>query len=82
MNFRWLAAMRARLVDDVRQLHRFYSVRAAAIGAVLLTAWTRLPDDVKALLPGWLSRLIAYAVLLAVVAGAATKQTFKGDANG
>lgn len=73
-----LESIRARMVDDWRHLHRFYSVRVAAMGAALLTAWPQLPDDIKALLPGWLTKAIAYLILVGVVVGAATHQDFSG----
>lgn len=69
-----IATVRAHLVDDWKQLHKFYSVRAAAAGAVILTAWPEVPDDVKAALPGWVVQGFAYAVLFAAIAGAAVKQ--------
>ena len=72
------AALRTRLVDDWKQLYRFYSVRMAALGMTLLTVWPQLPDDVKVLLPGWLTRLIAYVILAGIVIGAATRQNLGG----
>ena len=82
---KWLVlagAVKARLVDDAKHLHKFYSTWAAGAGAVLLTVWPQIPDDVKAMLPGWLVKAAAYAVLIAVVAGAAVKQDFGAKRGG
>lgn len=77
-----VAYLRSRLVDDWKHLHKFYSVQVAAVGAALLTAWPQLPDDVKALLPGWLSRAIAYLILAGVVISVSTKQDFRQPPSG
>lgn len=45
------ARIRARLIADLRQSWRFWSVRISAIGAALMAAWTALPADVRAGLP-------------------------------
>ena len=75
-----MTALRTRVaalaVDDIRHLHRFYTTWAAAVGATLTTVWVNLPGDIRAMLPGWLVQVTAYAVLLAVVLGAAAKQEF------
>lgn len=79
-----LAALKSRLVDDWKHLHRFYSVRAAAIGMVLMYAWPKIPDDIKAAFPTWFTQAVGYLILLGVIAGAATAQNFGGKppANG
>ncbi len=46
------ARIRARLIDDVRQAHRYWSVRISAIGAALSAAWATLPPDTRMMIPG------------------------------
>ena len=70
------AAIVARLVDDWRHLHRFFSVWAAAAGSALLTGWQVIPDDMRSYLPHWLPTTAAYLTLACVVIGVAVKQDF------
>ena len=72
------AALATRLVDNWKNLHRFYSVWAASIGGGLLTAWQIIPDDMRAYLPHFIPIVAAYVTLICVVIGAATKQDFRG----
>ncbi len=78
------AAVAARVVDDWRHLHKFYTTWVAAAGTALLSAWDGIPhvwrgipDDVKAAIPPGIVHAMAYIVLLAVVIGAVTRQDFK-----
>jgi hypothetical protein len=70
------AAVAARVVDDWRHLHRFYSVKIAALGAAMLTAWEVMPDKAIAFLPHWIPSVAAYATLIGVIAGVLAKQDF------
>jgi hypothetical protein len=70
------AAVVARLVDDWRHLHRFFSVWAASAGGALLTGWQVIPDDMRSYLPHWLPVVAAYLTLACVVIGVAVKQDF------
>ena len=75
---RALAATAARLVDDWKYLHRFFSVRLVALGSALLTAWQMMPDKVVDLLPHWIPVAAAYLTLISIAVGVAVKQDFKG----
>jgi len=46
------ARIRARLIDDVRLAHRYWSVRISAIGAAASAAWVALPSDMRMAIPG------------------------------
>ena len=75
---KWWAPIRARLIDDAGRWWRFWSMRLAILGALLESfarwfpdqvrdAWTWLPDDMRALLPGWLTRSVPLALFVAVI---------------
>lgn len=74
----WAAAARARMIDDARLWWRFWSIRFAAIGVLIqgfLTwfpdqakdVWTWLPEDMRALLPTWLTHSVPVVLFLAVM---------------
>jgi hypothetical protein len=46
------ARIRARLIDDVRLAHRYWSMRISAIGAAASAAWVALPPDMRTTIPG------------------------------
>jgi len=48
----WRARIRARLIDDLRRAHCFWSMRLATIGAAFMMAWISLPADTRAAVPG------------------------------
>lgn len=61
------ARIRARLIDDVRQAYRFWSVRIAVIGAAVSAAWAALPPDTRTMIPGahWIGLALFIATALA-----------------
>ena len=63
----WRARIRARLIDDLRRAHRFWSVRLSALGAAFSAAWIALPADTRALVPGaqWIGLGLFLAIGLA-----------------
>lgn len=63
----WRARIRARLIDDLRRAHRFWSVRLSAVGATFSAAWIALPADTRVLLPGaqWIGLALFIAIGLA-----------------
>ena len=60
----WRARIRARLIDDLRRAHRFWSVQLSAVGAAFSAAWIALPADTRALVPG--AQWIGLALFLAI----------------
>jgi hypothetical protein len=74
----WVDALRARLIDDARNWHRYWSVRLAAFGAAVEAflkwfpdqakdVWNWLPDNMRAALPGWLLSSFPVLLFLAVI---------------
>jgi hypothetical protein len=68
------AHIETHLVDDWRQVHRWYSARAAAAGVALITVWEALPGSMRDFLPHWLGAAVAYCTIAAVIAGRLTRQ--------
>lgn len=75
---KWLAPLRARLIDDARLWWRFWSMRLAAFGAIvtalvqwfpdaLSAAWSAMPPDMRAYLPAPLLRSIPVALFVAIM---------------
>ena len=60
----WRARIRARLIDDLRRAHSFWSVQLSAVGAAFSAAWIALPADTRALVPG--AQWIGLALFLAI----------------
>jgi hypothetical protein len=56
--------IRARLVDDLNQAHKWLSVQAAALLALIAAGYDYLPDAQRYLSPGWV-KWGALVVLLA-----------------
>ena len=82
---RWRAWLRARLVADWTRAHKFSSVRLAAIGAVLeafvqwfpgtaTEIWNALPQDMRALLPPWLTSTLPVILLVAIAVARITRK--------
>lgn len=65
MTYALLARVRARLIDDLRLAHRYWSVRLSAMGAGASAAWIALPADLRAAIPG--TQWISFALFLAIV---------------
>ena len=40
-----------KLVDNVKECYRWFSMQAFALSAVIATTWVSLPADVKAMIP-------------------------------
>ncbi|BCA57670.1 DUF7940 domain-containing protein [Sphingomonas sp. HMP6] len=82
---RWRAWLRARLVDDWTRALKFSSVQMATAGA-LLTAfvqwfpgtatevWNALPQDMRALLPAWLTSTLPVILLVAIALARITRK--------
>ena len=60
----WRARIRARLIDDLRRAHHFWSMRLSAIGAAFSAAWIALPADTRVHVPG--AQWIGLALFLAI----------------
>ena len=60
----WRARIRARLIDDLRRAHSFWSVRLSALGAAFSAAWIALPADTRVQVPG--AQWIGLALFLAI----------------
>jgi hypothetical protein len=67
-----------KLIDGWRQAWRLWSVRLSALGAIimgwvaltpdaLLQAWNALPDDVQAMVPEHVGKLIPFALFVAAL---------------
>lgn len=74
---KWAAAVRARLIDDAGRWWRFWSIRLAALGALitafaqwfpdtLASVWNALPADMRELLPAPLLHSIPVILFVAV----------------
>ena len=75
---KWWAPLRGRLIDDARLWWRFWSMRLAALGAVvtalaqwfpdaLSAAWNAMPSDMRGLLPAPLLHSIPVILFVAVM---------------
>jgi len=75
---KWWAPVRARLIDDARLWWRFWSMRLAALGAIvsalaqwfpdaLSAAWNTMPYDMRAYLPAPLLHSIPVILFVAVM---------------
>jgi hypothetical protein len=75
---KWWAPLRARLIDDVRLWWRFWTMRLAALGAIvtalaqwfpdaLSVAWNAMPYDMRAYLPAPLLHSIPVILFVAIM---------------
>ena len=82
---KWRAWLRARIIDDWHRAWKFSSVQIAAAGALIGTLvqafpgvvteiWNALPQDMRALLPGWLTSSLPVALLVAIALARITKK--------
>ncbi len=62
------------LVEDWKRAWRWFSVQAMAAALALQGAWTALPDDMKAHVPGWVVTALSLALLLLGLFGRLVKQ--------
>ena len=72
----WRARIRARLIDDLRRAHSFWSVQLSAVGAAFSAAWIALPADTRVHVPG--AQWIGLALFLAVGLARLLHQPGKG----
>lgn len=70
-----------RLIDNWREAHRLWSVRLAALGALLMAAllgfpdmWADLPADMRALVPARLQALVPMLLFAATIASRVMRQ--------
>jgi hypothetical protein len=74
---KWVDALRARLIDDVNRWWRLWSIRLAALGAVitafvqwfpdtLSAVWNTIPPDMRELLPAPLLHSVPIILFVAV----------------
>ena len=56
--------LRDKFVDDLRSAHKWLSVQAAALLAIVATAYDYLPDAQRYLSPGW----VKWGALVVLVA--------------
>jgi hypothetical protein len=74
---KWWAPIRARLISDARLWWRFWSMRLAIAGALiaafvqwfpdtLASVWNAMPDDLRALLPAWLTHSVPVILFVAI----------------
>ena len=69
-----------KLADDARQAWRWISVQCMAVAVALQGVWATLGDDMKADLPGWAHKAVAWVTvtfLVAGIGGRVTKQNLK-----
>ena len=66
-------------IDDIGQIWKLWSVRIAAVGAVITGAWLALPSDIKAMFPDAWEPYIGTAFLLLTIAARSIKQKRKPD---
>lgn len=75
----WAAAVRARLIDDVRSAWKLSSVWAAAVSAAIAEVWNTIPDDMRSHLPGWITAAAPVAMALAIIVARITKKKDAGN---
>lgn len=60
-----------KLIDNLPQLWKMWSVRIMAVLALIASIWSQIPDDVKALIPStWLGYIVAVVSVCGIVARA------------
>lgn len=80
------AAIRARLVEDARAWHKFWSVRFSAAAAMVtafltlcpqwaLDAWNSLPGEVKSLLPERYLTMIGVTLMVMSIIARVVRQS-------
>ncbi|WP_339472391.1 DUF7940 domain-containing protein, partial [Pseudomonas sp. EL_65y_Pfl1_R83] len=82
---KWRAWLCARLIDDWHRAYTFSSIRLAAIGALIETfvqafpgtaseVWNAMPQDLRALLPSWLTGSFPILLLVAIAVARITRK--------
>lgn len=56
-----------KFIENWKEAHRWWSVRFAGLGGVVLTTWLALPEDWKAPVPDWFKMTCAYGALAGAV---------------
>jgi hypothetical protein len=64
-----------RLIDNVRDAWRFFSMQAMAAALTLHGLWMTLPDDLRASVPPSLVQWITLVILALGMVGRTIKQT-------
>lgn len=64
-----------RLVPNWKECHRWYSVRAQALGVAILATWQVVPDDLRSAAPHWLQVTVLVLILLAGIGGRLVEQS-------
>jgi hypothetical protein len=64
-----------RLIDNVRDAWRFFSMQAMAAALTLQGLWMTLPDDLRASVPPSLVQWITLVILALGMVGRTIKQT-------
>lgn len=60
-----------KLIDNLPQLWKMWSVRILAVLAVVASVWQQVPDDVKAMIPPqYLGYIVAFVSVCGIVARA------------
>jgi hypothetical protein len=82
---KWRAWLCARLIDDWHRAYTFSSIRLAAIGALIeafvqafpgtaTEIWNAMPQDLRALLPAWLTGSFQVLLLVAIAFARITRR--------
>ncbi|MES1995566.1 MAG: hypothetical protein V4522_15900 [Pseudomonadota bacterium] len=82
---KWRAWLCARLIDDWHRAYTFTSIRLAAIGALIeafvqafpgtaTEIWNAMPQDLRALLPSWVTGSFPILLLVAIAVARITRK--------
>lgn len=88
---KWCDAWRARLIDDAHRFYKFASIQVAAAYAAVAVfiqtfpreareIWDAVPQDMRAMLPGWLTSALPFLMLGTLIVARITKK--KESSNG
>lgn len=69
--------MKLHLVDDVKQWHRWFTMRLSAGALALATAWTTIPEDWRSAVPKWVLVALFAVYALLIMFGRVVKQKQK-----
>jgi hypothetical protein len=64
-----------KLVDDVKQAWKWFSVQAMALAVAVQGAWASISDDLKAHVPHWVPASLTIALLCLGIGGRLVRQT-------
>lgn len=68
-----------QLVDDWKNVTKWWSTRAMATAIAMQGAWMMIPNDLKAQVPQWLSTTVVIVVLALGFGGRMIKQDLSDD---